>query len=483
MSKLTLRIDDMLTFIDTAGNEGFDDSRIEELESIINACNENMKDLDSENIADSIYDYLYDVLKQVKPNSKIFSEIWEDGGEDGITDYTDLLIKHPMMSIETAKSYTCDAIKNFISRLPTDPTNYFASYKINGHGIRVVYKDGVLVSATSRGRVSAARDLTQKLKWILGETNDALKDYGLVELRGELCLKIDKLDDARKFNEGIKSPFSAVSSLIKPSGTEEQAKLLDFLCYGFIVDGMQFDTRDEEFSQIESCGFTTPGFILIEGKTRADLEDMSDTGTIKEIISTFEELYETFGYFCDGVVFEVDDRQLFAELGTEGNHNCGNVALKVGIWKQDVYTGYVNQIRWERGKVKLSPVAIVSENADDIILDSSGKIENLDKLGIITAQGNRVKRVPLYEPKNILALEAYVGKPLSFRYGGEAGVVPCFPDGRMLKEDAGDAILLNNTFTREEIIAQIEKKPRSALTESDVYMLVDYYGYVPDWIE
>ena len=72
-----------------------------------------------------------------------------------------------MMSIETAKSYNCDALMNFINRLPEE-TSYFASYKINGHGIRVVYKDGDLVSATSRGRSSASRDLTEKLRWILG---------------------------------------------------------------------------------------------------------------------------------------------------------------------------------------------------------------------------------------------------------------------------------------------------------------------------
>ena len=61
---------------------------------------------------------------------------------------------------------------------------------------------------------------------------------------------------------------------------------------------------------------------------------------------------------------------------------------------------------------------------------------------MLTAQGNKVRRVPLYEPKNILTLEAYIGKPIYFRYGGEAGVVPCFPDGRLLKEDAAREILL-----------------------------------------
>src|SRR5699024_8094192 len=118
-------------------------------------------------VADSIYDVLYDMLKQVKPNSGILSEIWEEEGD--ITDYTEVLDKHPMMSIETAKSYDCIALQNFINRMPEGSENYFASYKINGHGIRVVYKNGELVSATSRARASAGRDLTRHMRVILGD--------------------------------------------------------------------------------------------------------------------------------------------------------------------------------------------------------------------------------------------------------------------------------------------------------------------------
>lgn len=74
--------------------------------------------------------------------------------------------------------------------------------------------------------------------------------------------------------------------------------------------------------------------------------------------------------------------------------------------------------------------------------DEYGNVLNYEELGTLSSQGNRVRRVPLYEPKNILILDAYPGEPLYFRYGGEAGVVPCFPDGRLLKEDAVVDIVL-----------------------------------------
>lgn len=434
-NNLKLRIEGMLSFIDTYGESGFDDSKVEELESIILDCNSAMSGTATNAVADSIYDVLYDMLKTVKPESGILSEIWEEDGD--ITDYTELLVKNPMMSIETAKSYNCKALNDFIDRMPEEETGYFASYKINGHGIRVVYEDGYLVSATSRARSSAGRDITRHLKVILGDYNEALEEYGLVELRGELCLPIDKLAEARKYNSAIKSAFSAVSSLVRPSSTDEEIKLLDFLCYGFILDGMSFENREDEFQEIEKCGFMTPEYLLIESASKDELPDL-----LHSVVEAFEENYEEFGYFCDGVVFECNSRELFNELGTSGNHNNGNIALKVGVWEQVSYSGYVQKILWTRGKSKLSPVAIVADEPNMLCEGDEGDISNWDELGVLTSQGNKVRRVPLYEPKNILVLDAYPGEVIYFRYGGEAGVVPCFPDGRLLKEDAARDILV-----------------------------------------
>lgn len=442
MENFDLRLSNILELIDADGVAGFDDSKVEELEALINECNTRQKGSEYANqVADSIYDTLYDMLKQVKPESGILSEIWEDDGD--ITEYTDLLVKHPMMSIETIKSYDSKELSDWVESMP-DETGYFASFKINGHGIRVVYKDGYLVSATSRARSSAGRDLTEHMKIILGDYNEELADYGLVELRGEVCLKLDKLEQAREFNPAIKSAFSAVSSLIRPSATQEEVELLDFLCYGFLKDDFFFEDREEEFQMISACGFKTPEYLLIESCSKYDLME-----TIHSIVETFEEAYDEFGYFCDGVVLEVNNRDLFSELGTEGNHNKGNIALKVGLWKQDLYSGYVQKIIWTKGKSKLSPVAIVADEPYKALFDYDGNIVNMEDMGVLTAQGNSVKRVPLYEPKNIMILDAYEDELLCFRYGGEAGVVPCFLDGRTLNEDAAMNILVGEEWLED----------------------------------
>lgn len=410
-----VEIGNLLSQVDLYGVSSLQEDKIEALERYIQDCNEAMNGDGEPLVEDAIYDKLVQLLTQVRSDSPVLQELWSEDDEV-VGSYNKLLEENPMVSILTVKSWNDDAITQFIQRMP-ETANYLASYKINGHGIRVVYNDGNLVEATTRGRSTNGRDITEHVKIILGDYNEALSEYGLVEIRGELALKLSNLDKAREFTPGLKSAFSAVSSLIKPSATREEVELLDFLTYGVYIEDYDFSSKEEVFSQLSEWGFETTEYISLEDISKDDLLE-----NMKEVVSALESNYEEFGYFCDGVVFEVSDGDVRSYLEGEGKYHDYNLALKVDSWSQDIYTGYIKEVTWKRGKFKLNPVAVVVED-----LDSNE--------GVLTVQGNRVKNIPLYNPKNILILKAYIGSPLSFKYGGEAGVVPCFPDGKLLSED------------------------------------------------
>ena len=410
-----VEIGNLLSQVDLYGVSSLQEDKIEALERYIQYCNEAMNGDGEPLVEDAIYDKLVQLLTQVRSNSPVLQELWSEDDEV-VGSYNKLLEENPMVSILTVKSWNDDAITQFIQRMP-ETANYLASYKINGHGIRVVYNDGNLVEATTRGRSTNGRDITEHVKIILGDYNEALSEYGLVEIRGELALKLSNLDKAREFTPGLKSAFSAVSSLIKPSATREEVELLDFLTYGVYIEDYDFSSKEEVFSQLSEWGFETTEYISLEDISKDDLLE-----NMKEVVSALESNYEEFGYFCDGVVFEVSDGDVRSYLEGEGKYHDYNLALKVDSWSQDIYTGYIKEVTWKRGKFKLNPVAVVVED-----LNSNE--------GVLTVQGNRVKNIPLYNPKNILILKAYIGSPLSFKYGGEAGVVPCFPDGKLLSED------------------------------------------------
>ena len=410
-----VEIGNLLSQVDVHGVSSLQEDKIEALERYIQDCNEAMNGDGEPLVEDAIYDKLVQLLTQVRSDSPVLQELWSEDDEV-VGSYNKLLEENPMVSILTVKSWNDDAITQFIQRMP-ETANYLASYKINGHGIRVVYNDGNLVEATTRGRSTNGRDITEHVKIILGDYNEALSEYGLVEIRGELALKLSNLDKAREFTPGLKSAFSAVSSLIKPSATKEEVELLDFLTYGVYIEDYDFSSKEEVFSQLSEWGFETTEYISLEEISKDDLLE-----NMKEVVSALESNYEEFGYFCDGVVFEVSDGDVRSYLEGEGKYHDYNLALKVDSWSQDIYTGYIKEVTWKRGKFKLNPVAVVVED-----LNSNE--------GVLTVQGNRVKNIPLYNPKNILILKAYIGSPLSFKYGGEAGVVPCFPDGKLLSED------------------------------------------------
>lgn len=410
-----VEIGNLLSFVDVYGVSALQEDNIEALEGYIQACNEAMNNEDEPLVEDAIYDKLVQLLTKVKSDSPVLQELWSKDS-DVVGSYNQLLEENPMVSILTVKSWNDENISRFIERMP-ESASYIASYKINGHGIRVVYKDGYLVEATTRGRSTNGRDITDHLKVILGEYKEELADEGLVEIRGELALKLDNLDKAREFTPGLKSAFSAVSSLIKPSASSEELALLDFLTYGVYIEDFDFSSKEEVFQQLAEWGFQTTDYFVLEDISSKDL-----FGTMQEVVESLESSYEEFGYFCDGVVFEVSDGDVRDYLKGSGKYHDYNLALKVNSWSQDIYTGYIQEIVWKQGKFKLNPVAVVTESQDS------------DE-GVLTVQGNRVKNIPLYNPKNIVVLDAYIGEPLSFKYGGEAGVVPCFPDGRLLSED------------------------------------------------
>ena len=149
--------------IEEFGTSVLNETKIEWLEGVVIDCNRANVREEEQLVPDSIYDRLVEVLREVSPDASVLSELWEDEGTEADASEYDYYLHHfPMLSILTVKSWAAPELTKFIQSLGhlQSPPLFF-SYKINGHGVRVVYKDGELVKATSRARASAGRDLYQ----------------------------------------------------------------------------------------------------------------------------------------------------------------------------------------------------------------------------------------------------------------------------------------------------------------------------------
>lgn len=442
---VVLRISDFLGYCDLNGIEAVTSEKVQDLEEIVSILHAS-ENKGEELVADAIYDRLMEILRKVAPESELLSHVWEDSVDE--LDDTDTIVQNnPMYSIQTVKSFDCDELKGYIDRLPAG-FNFDAhvSVKLNGHGIRLKYRNGEFYQARSRARSSAGRDITEQLRVVLQSSGlcylDDLSALDICEIRGEWLLPFSNLDTARVFNPDIKSAFSGVASMGRDSASPEEWGLLKFVAYEFVADGVTFTTKVDEYDYLTELGFEVPLYWVIDDLSKETLlEDLQG------IVSDCEEEVrptdsnEGYSYYTDGLVFAINDSDQFKSLGDDGGHyKFGNMALKVGYWKQDIYSGYVQCIMWTQGKTKLSPVAIVAEHVDLIEFKeeelaycyNKNEIANWDELGVVTSSGNWVRRVPLYEPANMVVLDAYPGRILHFRYGGEAGVVPCFEDGTPL---------------------------------------------------
>lgn len=395
---------------------------IDQLETVIKAANNDAAEremlgpaADREPlISDPIYDVLMDYLGELNPDSPLLHQVWSKDDEGA--DFDSLLDQHlafyPMLSIQTVKSLMDKALAKFRSLLPVSTVQMIASVKMNGHGVRVVYNQGKLVKAHSRGSRTNGRDLTEQVTRILGSTCPAFSEYGVVELRGEILLPFSRLEEARQYNPEIKSAFSGVSSMIRASASEEETQLLNFVVYDILCDQLRFDRLSDKFNYLadvgDNVGWEVPEYFVFD-VNRRDVEQQ-----LEEVVNEMDRRTLDYDYYTDGVVVAVDDIELFEEFGQEDKFRYGNLALKIGRWKQDGYYGKVVEINYEPGKTKKTPVARVEP--------------------VLTASGNTVTDVPLYAPIYILLLEAYPGNILHFKYGMEAGVVPTTPDGRIVSD-------------------------------------------------
>ena len=84
----------------------------------------------------------------------------------------------------------------------------------------------------------------------------------------------------------------------------------------------------------------------------------------------------------------------------------------MGKWKQSVYSSTILDIKLTAGKSKKTPVAVIEPIRAD--------------------NGSTVRNVPLYNLATVVLLNAYIGHPIFFKYGGESGVIPCTPTGERI---------------------------------------------------
>lgn len=358
-------------------------------------------------------------------------------------DIAELLREFPIYSIQTVTSYNSEVLKSFTNRLTDDKSfTGHISVKLNGLPIRLIYRLGKFYKAVTK----KGRDVTQVVQPCIENANcitiDDFDQLDIVEVRGELVINKDNLETVQKATYKNISSFTGVG-LICNSERTDLYQYLNFLAFGLYSDGVIFSTKTEEYQYLEELGFEVPMYWFIEDlKKETLIEDLQGIVSDCEVEVRASDVQDDYDYLTDGLIFTIDDKNYFDKLGHSlSRYQYGNMTLRIGYWQQQTtYKGYIQTIYWKQGDSQMMPYAVVSDKPNQIEFDDLGvnyyttnieSIVNLNNLGVETENG-KVNLVPLYNPNQILRLDAYVDTTLEFVNDRILGVLPCFEDGRVL---------------------------------------------------
>ena len=223
-------------------------------------------------------------------------------------------------------------IKRMERVLPTVGNEFLCDIKMDGLACSLIYEDGVLVQAVTRGDSRVGEDVTANVRTIENvplalRRNQKFTHFlqGRTEIRGEIVMfkeQFDQLNEQRA-ELGLplfKNPRNLAAGTIRQLDPKLVAERpLNFIGYDIIRDNIE-DTPTIAF-----------GYQMMQKLGVATSRQTQVVRGVDEIMSYIEhigEIREDLPFNTDGVVVKLNDRLQFAELGVVGKTPRAAVAYK-----------------------------------------------------------------------------------------------------------------------------------------------------------
>ncbi len=244
----------------------------------------------------------------------------------------------PMLSLDNA--FDREEVEAWAARVrrglgeDSVPVRYVCERKIDGVAIDLVYRDGVLAVAATRGDGTTGEDVTAQVLTIADVPYrlDMAAPPTLLEVRGEVHLPLEAFRrmNAARIEAGeaaFMNPRNAASGALRqkdPSVTA--ARPLALWVHGLgAVDGLSFTSHSEALRRLAEAGLPVPAeTVAVEGVD----------AVWAEIERATEERHR-LPYETDGVVIKVDDLAQQARLGWTARAPRWAIAYKMPPVEQE----------------------------------------------------------------------------------------------------------------------------------------------------
>lgn len=242
-------------------------------------------------------------------------------------------VKHskPMLSLD--KAYDFSELEKWINKAQNileKEAHCYVEPKIDGLSIALLYKNGKLIQALTRGDGVSGEDITENATKILDKFIPKQIDYSKeLEVRGEVFLSKTGFEILKEQNPNITfaNARNAASGILRRLSKTMSGKVKnqeDFLllqCFIYTVvspEKHNLKTVSESFSFLKKLGFYTNN---ISKKAKNITQAF---GFIKELSKQRHEL----DYNIDGVVLKIDDFSIYEQLGQTSKFPHSAIAYK-----------------------------------------------------------------------------------------------------------------------------------------------------------
>ena len=341
-----------------------------------------------------ISDYEFDkMLKELEQLEKEHPEYFspysptQRVGSDLTKDLPPVTHKIPMLSL--SNTYSRDELYEFDKRVTSGlPENEMVEYvtelKIDGLSVEVLYRNGLIVQASTRGDGVVGEDITNNAKTIraLPLTVDYKKipkfDLSEFYVRGEVfinkkdfeALNKERLEQGEKLFANPRNSASGSLKLQDPKIVSKRK--LDIFVYYLLSDNVEFKSQYENLKILNDLGFkVNPNYRL-----NKSIDEVLD------YCNYWEEKRNELPYEIDGVVIKVNSIRQQNILGNVAKSPRWAVAYK---FKAEQAETIIEKITWQVGRTgvvtpvaELKPVFLMGSTISRATLHNFDEIKRKD---------------------------------------------------------------------------------------------------------
>ena len=311
--------------------------RVRELRDLLNKYSYEYYVNDKPSVSDAIYDSLMDELKKIESSNPelitIDSPTQRVGNKllDGFQK-----VRHQRRMVSLNDVFDKSEIEAWIKRtdklMPGQRHEFFTDIKMDGLACALIYIDGVLTQAVTRGDSFIGEDVTNNVRTI---KNVPLRLHeapgfeqflrGRTEIRGEIVMLKRDFEELNKKQKVLGQPeFANPRNLA--AGTIRQldpalvaARPLHFRGYDVL--------RDDD-SEIPTNSFAYDALTALGIICNRQASVFTNLADIMNFVNDWDEKRHDLPFNTDGLVIKINDRALYDSLGMVGKNPRGAVAYK-----------------------------------------------------------------------------------------------------------------------------------------------------------